>query len=315
MIARLKVIFEYIFFLPQWQIGIADADFSSVLASGRLPSVKWWPAQSATLFNADPFLWNGKIIFERMNRWRGSAEIWVAARDGSESRRLIREAWHVSYPCVTHVRGRSYLLYESSAARRCAILEYNAEDDCFAEISRVEEPVVDGTLLEYQDRFWIFGGLADGDENRALHIWWSDSLKGPWIPHARNPVKRDVSSSRPAGGFYCSDTGVFRPAQDCSSSYGGSIVLCRINRLDEQTFDETVICRLDPESSYPLGLHTINSGNGIIVVDGKKRAFHPFAFLLRKISARGMRPVALRKRARYGYPCARNKDPSKSEVQ
>ena len=290
--SSLEAVLQQLFFLPQWQIGTAQGDLLSVLESGRLPSVKWWPVQPAMLFNADPFFWNGKVVFERMNRWRGRADLWLSNLDGSEPRRLIRQAWHLSYPCVTNMCGRNYLLYESSAARRCLIMEYDDDEDCFVEISRVEEPVVDGTLLELNGHFWIFGTLADGDENRDLHVWWSTSLKGPWVPHQRNPVKRDVRSSRPAGGFCRSSAGIIRPAQDCSRTYGGSIALCRIDRLDQRTFEESVILRLYPDSTYPLGLHTINFSDGMIVVDGKRSAFHPFAFLLRRRSAHGMRPAS-----------------------
>lgn len=299
MMADLKAALEYLFFLPQWQIGTAQGDLSSVLESGKLPAIKWWSTQPATVFNADPFLWNKKVIFERMNRWRGRAELWVSCPDGSEPRRLIQEPWHLSYPCVTHVGGRDYLLYESSAAGQCTVMEYDDAHGCFVEKSKVEEPVVDGTLLELDNRFWIFGTLADRDENCALHIWWSDSIKGPWIPHERNPVKRDMRSSRPAGGFYSSPAGIIRPAQDCSGSYGGSIALCRIDRLDEYAFEESVMLRLHPDSVYPLGLHTINCSDGMIVVDGKRNAFHPLAFLLRRRSAHGMRPASPARRAHH----------------
>ena len=134
----------------------------------------------------------------------------------------------------------------------------------------------------------------------AMNMWRARAaLSSPWVSHQKNPVKRNVRSSRPAGGFCHSSAGIIRPAQDCSRTYGGSIALCRIDRLDERNFEESVVLRLYPDSNYPHGLHTINFSDGTIVVDGKRNAFHPFAFLLRLRSAHGMKPASAERCAQH----------------
>src|SRR5213596_456309 len=54
---------------------------------------------------------------------------------------------------------------------------------------------------------------------------------GPWRPHPGNPVKVDVRSSRPAGGPFLFGGNLYRPAQDCSRTYGGGITINRVTHL------------------------------------------------------------------------------------
>ena len=63
----------------------------------------------------------------------------------------------------------------------------------------LEVPVVDPTVVEWDGRWWLFGGRRDRDANTELWLWSAASLFGPWTGHPQNPVKIDVTSSRPAG--------------------------------------------------------------------------------------------------------------------
>ena len=290
-------VFSYLFTLPQWQIGFAEGNLDSVVAGGDLPLMTWWPPSKAAVFNADPFFIGEEVVFERMSRWRGRADLRISRIDGSESRLFLREPGHISYPFTIDENGALYLIYESAVSLHCKIMMLS--DMKWIEVSCISEPVVDATMVSYNNRYWIFGTLANGEENRALHIWWSDSIMGPWKPHPMNPVKRDISSCRPAGGIFRSAEGLIRPAQDCSSTYGGSIALCRIDRLDECGFEETVLRRVGPLKPYDAGIHTINTNGKYIVVDGKRTVTHPFAALLRWKCRRGMRLLPSRNHAAH----------------
>lgn len=279
MAGDVSALFAYLFYMPQWNIGTAEGTLDDVLNNGKLPPIYWWPSASRAVFCADPVFYSSEIVFERMNRWWGKAELWVANSDGSRQRRFVRQPYHISYPHIATFEGRDFLVYESSAAKRCEILEHRQEG--WIVISRLDQPVVDGTLLHFNSRWWLFGTLANGTESTELHIWWADGVEGPWIAHQANPVKRGASSSRPAGGFCWTRSGLIRPAQDCTQTYGGGVTLCRVDRLDEHTYQETVLLRLSPDAEFPMGIHTINTHNNLIVVDGKRQIFHPFAALLR----------------------------------
>jgi len=63
---------------------------------------------------------------------------------------------------------------------------------------------------------------------------------------------------------------LYRPAQDCSRRYGGAIAINRIVDLSERRFREEPVLTLRPSpgSAWPDGVHTINSLDGVTVVDG-----------------------------------------------
>ena len=63
-------------------------------------------------------------------------------------------------------------------------------------------------------------------------------------PHRLNPLKIDVTSSRPAGPLFERDGMLLRPAQDCSSTYGAAVVLHRIVELTPDRFQEQCLGRI-----------------------------------------------------------------------
>ena len=73
-----------------------------------------------------------------------------------------------------------------------------------------------------------------------IHQVHAQELEGPWRPHASNPVKIDVCSARSAGTPFLVDCALFRPAQDCSRSYGGRITINRVQKLSPTEFLEEI---------------------------------------------------------------------------
>ena len=84
------------------------------------------------------------------------------------------------------------------------------------------------------------------------------------MPHVRNPVLIDGSLSRPAGAVFDHHGTVMRPAQDCSSFYGGAVTLCRIDSLNENFFSQTLVGHI---YAGKFGCHTYNSQYGLEVID------------------------------------------------
>jgi hypothetical protein len=134
---------------------------------------------------------------------------------------------------------------------------------------------VDPTIVEYAGRWWLFATDAARNADGHLHVWWGASARGPWTAHARNPVKCDVRSARPGGTPFCVDGVLYRPAQDCSEAYGGSLVVNRIDVLTPEAFGETTVARLEPDRTgpYPMGIHTLSAVGETMLVDGKRYRF------------------------------------------
>lgn len=179
---------------------------------------------------------------------------------------------HLSYPFVLKCDDQVYMVPESADTH--SVMLYRA-----VEFPRRWEPVatlfegvraVDATMLQHDKRWWLFTNIAPqgGSTNVMLHLFSADSPRGPWRPHRLNPIVSDVRRARPAGAIVTLDGVLHRPAQDCSQNYGGGVVFNRIDRLDEQRYEETPVGRLTPEPDSPwLGVHTYTRAAGFEIID------------------------------------------------
>jgi hypothetical protein len=125
--------------------------------------------------------------------------------------------------------------------------------------------------------YWIAYNDADLGLHENLCLRYATRLEGPWTPHPLNPVKMDVRSSRPGGTPFTVDGALFRPAQDCSRSYGCALVINRVVTCTPREYQEEFVARLtpDPDGRYPDGFHTLSVTSDGILFDGKRIMFKP----------------------------------------
>lgn len=116
--------------------------------------------------------------------------------------------------------------------------------------------------------------------NTNLYLYFSNSLFGTWIEHPLNPVKTDVTSSRPAGTPFLFNGKIIRPAQDCSKRYGSRIILNEITKLSKTDFEERKIkiIEMDKKEKYNKGTHTLSSIGEMTLIDGKRYGFRKELF-------------------------------------
>lgn len=139
---------------------------------------------------------------------------------------------------------------------------------------------MDSTIIKKDDRYWLFCTLLGPGEDRQLHLYSSDQLLGDYQPHPGNPVKDDITGSRPAGALITYNGEWFRPAQDSRYTYGGGMVINKIVRLDEQEFVEEFYMRISPgtrsgRKAGIRGMHTLNFSDELLVTDGTRWRFAP----------------------------------------
>lgn len=269
----------------EWNIGIVHEPADCFLQPDHHPSVDWLPALSKDGFIADPFSIekDGRIhlFFEEYDQRLGKGVISHIALDGgtvvSPRRRVLDLPVHLSYPYVFENDGNVYCLPETSGAREIAL--YQAVNFPYewrkAAVLVDDIAAADSTVFEFGGRWWLFCTDVDAGENLRLFIWHAPELFGRWQPHAANPVKTDIRSSRPAGRPFTRDGALFRPAQDCSRTYGGGITLNRVTTLTPEAFVEepVTVMQPDPTGDYPDGIHTLSAAGDLTFVDGKRRVF------------------------------------------
>jgi hypothetical protein len=261
----------------QWGIG--------VVSEGG--PVKWVEAHPYG-FLADPFLIQHEgvryVFFEEFVYQSSKAHISVCILDEDNNPsmpiKILESDHHLSFPFVFRHEGRFYMIPERSAGN--SIVLYEAKqfpyDWTFRYILVDNFAGVDSVLHWDKGRLWLFtSDGADGNQDNNLYLFSSPSLFETFRPHRRNPVKEGLRGSRMAGCFIESAGILYRPSQNCSARYGGSLVMNRIHHLSDDDFVEQEVEEMIPlpGSPFPLGLHTCNTLDEVKVIDGLRLIQRP----------------------------------------
>ena len=185
---------------------------------------------------------------------------------------VLSRPYHLSYPFVFQQDGQFWMIPETSGNE--AVELYRAvqfPDKWVFEKTLIDNIKLDDvSLVHYDKRLWMFAAVSDWQSSQwdALGLFYADDLFGKWHRHQANPVLLDARSARPAGMMYHQDGVLWRPAQDCSTLYGGGLSLCRVDRLDPERFEQSIMHSFAPSPKDRLmGLHTLNEDHGLEVID------------------------------------------------
>ncbi|MET0605886.1 MAG: hypothetical protein ABWZ80_05480 [Beijerinckiaceae bacterium] len=266
---------------PRWRTGVRRVSNDRVIDALAWPAAEYSVApDDGRRYLADPFpVWrNGvcHLFVEEYPFATGKGVLSYATLDAdgrfSPLKPALEATHHLSYPMIFERDGEVWMIPESSNARRIELYRADPFPDRWT-LERVPfEDVIasDMTFLEHGGKLWLLGTLAEenGSTWDGLCAYSADSLMGEWRPHPLNPLIIDASCARPAGMAAVTARGLVRPVQDCRQRYGGALALARIDRLDEEGFEQTVIARLAPDARWKaIGVHTLNEAGGVEVVD------------------------------------------------
>jgi hypothetical protein len=282
----------------QWNVGCIHRPIASFLTVPGGSNTEWLPPSVRAEFKADPFgIWrDGRlmILYEHFS-YRANlghiaaidpAAVASGAASGARGSPVEvgpRPAVHLSYPYLIEVDGRLLCIPESHQAREVGLYESERFPDKWTKIADLlkDVDVVDATLFRHEGRWWLAGSEPTAQGTTCeLNFWYSAELCGPYRAHAGNPVKLDVRSARPGGTPFVRDGTLYRPAQDCSTTYGGQLIINRIVTLTPTAFDEVPAAVLSPDRDgpYPAGLHTLSQVGDSTLIDGKRVIFSPAEF-------------------------------------
>jgi hypothetical protein len=233
---------------------------------------------------ADPFVihHDGKyyIFVEEYPFSVGKGHISVLEVDGKgkwkQPVKVLDRPYHLSYPHVFKYRSEWYMTPESMGNKTVELyksvrfpFEWQFEKSLLENVR-----AVDATIHEHDGKLWMFVNISDEKTSLSeeLHLYYADSLHGPWIPHKRNPVKTDVRSTRPAGRMFYWNNELYRLSQDCSLRYGYAITICRIIKLTEDEFKEEEVSKILPKwKKNMIGNHMLNRDGRLTVIDAYRR--------------------------------------------
>jgi hypothetical protein len=258
------------------------------------PAVSGSPRRFHSLVPAKDRFWADPHVVEREGRhWvfleefpyradRGHISVLEFDEKGrpvdAAPREVLSRPYHLSHPFLFEYRGELFMIPETLANRtvelyRCA--EFPGRWELHATLMQ-DVDAVDATLFEHDGKWWMFVGLCENpgasSHDELFLFYASDPLGASWTPHPRNPIVSDVRRARPAGGLFRSNGAIFRPAQDCSRSYGCGIRLHEVRHLSETDYEEREVGALEPLWRPGLvGTHSISHAGRLTVIDARQR--------------------------------------------
>ena len=264
-----------------WQVAYRIIDGPDIAETGRLEGAPFTVlADDGERFYADPFVLEHDghhyLFVEEFPYARGRGVISVSklGEDGrfGTPRAVLEEPHHLSYPQVFAEGGELFMLPESGGAHELVL--YRAED--FPN-RWVRDSVLiagrdfnDATLLQSGGRFWLFGTerFGYGSASDTMTVYSAASLRGPWEPHALNPIAIDRSAARPGGAFIRQGGRLLLPVQDGSRAYGGGLGLMELVRVDDEDVVFAPPRPIVPGTAWARnGIHTLNRTGRLEVVD------------------------------------------------
>lgn len=224
------------------------------------------PGPTTATFVADPFLVHTPrsgapdtlhVFFESKTLANMQGDIGCAvSTDGGRSFKhvgiVLDEPWHLSYPFVFQHQGKHYMLPEG--AKSGTLRLYRAEPfptKWVLDKVLVDQPLVDASLVPPElaaeagtgsgDHWFMFASNQRAKASkrcRQLEIWMAPSLHGPWTLHPASPVREWMQGSRMAGRPIVVNGKLYRFGQDCGATYGGSMRIFRVTKLDSSQYEE-----------------------------------------------------------------------------
>lgn len=286
---RVRFYWNDLFRAERWNIGILNRSVQELVFTDKevnREDVLWMKERSSRNYFADPagFIEENKvhILMEDYSYADNKAHISEAVFDPlsnsfSVPLKSIETKEHLSYPFIFVYGEDIYCLPESYRHGYIGLYKRNYSEGIFVEDHVLLDHIdaVDPTLINHNDKWWLFLTLRKYS-NTHLYIYFADELNGVYKPHPANPVKMDVRSARPAGLPFLNEGQLYRPAQDCSESYGRRISINRIVTLTETEFKEEFVKYVGPlkHSRYSKGFHTVFGLGRYTLIDAKRAKFN-----------------------------------------
>ncbi len=273
---------DKLFYSDKWNIGYVYQTATDFIQKKQLEPKVTWLKEDTVDYAADPFVLSHEseiyIYYEELKDVLSKGEIKKIDNFNFASKQIVNgfepKNIHLSYPYIFYHQKQVYCIPETSNAFQVALYQININDLTNVKKIRIlltGERYVDSSIIWFNDKFWLFTSVSD--KPNAFYIYYADSLQDRFLPHALNPIQTSNKNFRNAGNLFMVDGKLFRPTQSMELRYGGAIVINQINELSETKFESTIAFELAAQLPYDMGLHNISIIDGLIVVDGKRKAF------------------------------------------
>ena len=290
---------------PRWRIGIVENSLEGIV-NGEELRVQWPSNPFHDRWFADPFVLSVDgdevtLLVEDYRYAEGQGRISRIIVDRKRgaivSCKTILRGGHYSFPAILRENGKVYLYPEQSRQGKLELFEYCPETETCEYVQTLsEEPLTDAIIYKgviYSTR------LPEPNGKRLKMFKWPSAVQSSIAASQRSSAFGDSKQlhcvqdanalnleletlnqpktyvfgeciARNAGEFFEVNGVTYRPAQECNRWYGNGL---SIQKYEDGAFTEV---RRIP------GMHTLNSFQGVTVVDRKVFPFQWVYWLLRR---------------------------------
>lgn len=178
---------------------------------------------------------------------------------------LLEKPTHLSFPAIWRYDRHIYIYPENAQGGQLDMYEYHPDSETLTFVKTLCEDVVwDSYVTEAFGEPLMFTANSNDFE---LDIYKQNETNEHFLPYLQ--VASDVPNMRMGGGVFLYNNSAYYPAQDNRRTYGGALDIKRID-YEKGKFTVEIVKHIEsPNKRYPLGLHTLNEYNGIVVIDVK----------------------------------------------
>lgn len=269
---------------PRWRIGIVDNSLEGIVGGEEL-RVQWPANPFHDRWFADPFIVSVKdnevkLLVEDYRYvddiGRISRIIVDMERNSIVSCKAVLVGRHFSFPAIMRKDGKIYVYPEQGRQGKLDLYEYDEKKDVCQYVKTLsKEPFTDAIIYNSVifstklpepngKRLWMKPTPTPSQKGREVSNLELDVLNTPKVYTFEECIARN------AGDFFECNGKIYRPAQESNQWYGNAL---SIQEFKDGGFSE--VRRIS-------GLHTLNSYQGVTVVDRKVFPFKWVYRLLRR---------------------------------
>lgn len=260
-----------------------------------------WNITDSKVINADPFLFvhNDRLFlfYEETTFHNPGGKLWMVStadlKNWTAPLQISHEDnLHFSFPYVFKDGGEVYMIPETGWVGEIRL--YKATDSSLTKFEldtvlmkreRKQDRIIfdfaDNVLHKKDGIYYLFTSILD-KEGYELQLFTSDNLRGPYLKHPASPLCHSLKFGRNAGSLIEHDGRLFRPAQDCTETYGGQVHVMEITTLSQEEYNEQpYIEQILPttEFFFAKGGHQLSytrfKGRTIMAADAKRDRSFP----------------------------------------
>lgn len=267
-----------------WHVGIIKDRIENILNPDyeiKEDDIVWLPQQPDFCFIADPFgIFVGKRFYIYVEKYdyrnkKGTIECFVYDENCVfiEQGPVLKEKYHLSYPYIKHIANELLLIPEGHQGGTQKIYRASKFPYKFEEIesSFLPFPIIEPSIIYINGFWWLFYARPGDTAMSELNVAFAKEIWGPYYPHYLNPIRKDITSSRPGGTPFLHDQKLYIPVQDCSQSYGGQINILECDILTPTQFRAELIKSIPPNFNHNFkdGAHTLSACGHYTLIDCK----------------------------------------------